>query len=273
MSDIDMDGALEALSAELPETSVVSDSSVVESVDTPDVGDNPSSESFTGFDPTTLPEDMQQVYRSMQADYTRKTQEIAELRRNYESFSENGVDPNDALEAVSLFQRLNTDPEFAAEVAKDIQTKLEELGYSQSQVEDTPNVTNNSYEGLPPELANELEQMRSFREEMVQQQQQQQILSELEAQENTIKTINPNYTDNDMEAIYSLAYSTDGDLLAAQEIYHGIQQNLLGNYLESKSVPHGATPAPGGPVNVPSRDFASLDEAHAAAMEAMRNAS
>jgi hypothetical protein len=273
MSDIDIDGALDALSAELPETSEVFGESVVESVDTPSVEDNPDVESFTGFDPSTLPEDMQAVYRSMQGDYTRKTQELAEVRRNFESFSENGVDPNEALEAVSLLQRLNTDPEFAAGVAKDIQTKLEELGYSQSQVEDTPDVTNNSYDGIPPELMQELEQMRSFREEMAQQQQQQQILSELDAQENTIKTINPNYTDNDMEAIYSLAYSTDGDLLAAQEIYHGIQQNLLGNYLESKSVPHGATPAPGGPVNVPSRDFGSLDEAHAAAMEAMRNAS
>jgi hypothetical protein len=51
-------------------TSIVSDSVV---------DDNPEVESFTKFDPNVLPEDMQQVYRSMQADYTRKTQEIADI--------------------------------------------------------------------------------------------------------------------------------------------------------------------------------------------------
>lgn len=270
MSDVDIDGALEALSAELPDEDNL--------VDTPDldamVGDNPDTESFTGFDPNLLPEDMQQVYKSMQADYTRKTQEIAELRRNYESFSENGVDPTEALEAVSLMQRLNSDPEYAFEVAQNIQSRLEELGYSSQNVEDTPVVDNASYEGLPPELQAELQQMREFRQEMMEQQQQQEILMQLDAAEQTIRTANPNYNDSDIEAIYSLAYSTNGDLLAAQDVYHGIQQRLLGSYLEAKSVPHGATPAPNSPSSTPGRDFGSnLDEAHKAAMEAVRNIS
>ena len=76
-----------------------------------------------------------------------------------------------------------------------------------------------------------------------------------------------------MDAIYSLAYSTQGDLMAAQEMYHQIQQNLLGSYLQAKTVPHGATPAPGGPSSVPPKEFGSLDDAHKAAMEAVRNIS
>lgn len=269
MSDIDMDGALEALGADLPD-----EVDLVEAPDLVNAGeDNPDVESFTGFDPSLLPEDMQQVYKSMQADYTRKTQEIAELRRNYESFSENGVDPNEALEAVSLMQRLNNDPEFAMEVAQNIQSRLEELGFSGQGEDAAPVVDNNSYEGLPPELQAELMQMRQFREEMMVQQQQQEILMELEAAEQTIKTANPDYTDADMEAIYSLAYSTDGDLLAAQEVYHGIQQRMLGSYLQAKSVPHGATPAPNAPSSTPHREFGSLDDAHKAAMEAVRNIS
>lgn len=270
MSDIDLDGALDALSEDLPDDFDSADSGVeVDAV----VEDNPDVESFTGFDPNTLPEDMQAVYRSMQADYTRKTQDLAEMRRNFESFSEQGVDPNEALEAVSLWQRMNTDPEFASSVAQNIQSRLEELGYSNSPVvEDTP-IDNNSYEGLPPELARELEQMRQFRESFAQEQQQQQIMAELDAAEQTIRTTNPNYNDSDIEAIYSLAYSTDGDLMAAQQAYHQIQQNLLSGYLQQKTVPHGATPTPNAPSSIPAKEFASLDDAHKAAMEAVRNIS
>jgi hypothetical protein len=271
MSDIDMDGALNALTAELPDEvnePVGLDESVVE--------DNPDVEPFTPFDPTTLPDDMQAVFKSMQGDYTRKTQEIAELRRTYESFSEQGVDPNEALEAVSLLQRMNNDPEFASEIATGIQTRLEELGYSARQIADnTPIVDNNdtSYDGLPPQLQAELSEMRAFREEMVAMQAQQEIVGELEAMEDTIRTLNPSYNDDDFESIYSLAYATDGDLMAAAEAYNGIQQRLLGNYLQSKTVPHGATPAPASPSSVPPRSFANVDDAHKAALEAVRNMS
>jgi hypothetical protein len=268
MSDIDMGGALDALTAELPDAGgfepVVSEEIIVE--------DNQPSEveSFTSFDPTVLPEDMQAVYKSMQADYTRKTQEIADKRREYDAFSEAGVDPNEALEAASLWQRMNTEPDFALSISKEIQNRLEELGYANEPIAETIPV-DSSYEGLPPEVAKELQEMRHFREDMMQQQEQQQIFQEIEAAEQTIRTINPDYTDDDMDAIYSLAYSTQGDLMKAQEAYHKIQQNLLGSYLQAKTVPHGATPAPSLPSSSPERSFGNLDEAHKAAMEALRN--
>ena len=271
MSDIDMESAVAALSEDLPDAlggadSVVLDDSIVEDNQPVEV------ESFTTFDPTILPEDMQAVYKSMQADYTRKTQEIAEKRREYEAFSEAGVDPNEALEAASLWQRMNNEPDFALSISQEIQNRLEELGYTNEPVvEDTP--VDSNYEGLPPEVARELQEMRHFRETMIQQQEQQQFLQEVEAAEQTIRTLNPDYTDNDMDAIYSLAYSTNGDLMLAQEQYHKIQQNLLGSYLQAKTVPHGATPAPSLPSSTPERSFGSLDEAHKAAMEALRNIS
>lgn len=272
MSDIDVEGAVEALSADLPDEvdePIVSDGAVVE--------DNPEAveaeESFTGFDPNVLPEDMQAVYKSMQADYTRKTQEIAELRRQYESFSEAGVDADSALQAVEFLQKLNNDSQFAMSVAESIRQTVGTPDDSQSVETTISENTTNSYDSLPPQLAAELEQMRQFREEMLEMQAQQETLAELEAMENTIRTANPNYSDADMEAIYSLAYATDGDLMAAQEQYHAIQQNLLGKYLESKQVPHGATPAPSAPSSIPGRSFENLDDAHKAAMEAVRNIS
>lgn len=270
MSDgIDMDGAMEALSEHLPEEDF-GDAGVQESYQE----DNQAEpESFTGFDPSTLPEDMQAVYRSMQGDYTRKTQEIAELRRQYESFSDAGVDPNTALQAVEFLQQLNTDPAFATYVADQIQQNAGVLDDSQGyEYEDTSDYVE-GYENLPPALAQELEEMRQFRSEMMEQQAYQESLEDLEAMENTIRVSNPHYTDEDMEAIYSLAYATDGDLFAAQDTYNQIQQRLLGGYLQSKQVPHGATPAPNAPSSVPSPGFTNLEDAHKAAMEVVRNIS
>ena len=267
MSDgIDMDGAMEALSANLPDEV---DSAVEETV----VEDNPDTESFTGFDPSALPEDMQAVYRSMQGDYTRKTQEIAELRRQYESFSEAGVDPDTALQAVGFLQELNTNPEFAIQVADQIRQTMGTTDDSQGSYENASDNIVEDYGNLPPALAEELAEMRAFRDEMLTMQAQQESLAELEAMEDTIRTSNPHYSDEDMETIYSLAYSTDGDLFAAQEAYANMQQRLLGNYLQTKQVPLGATPAPSAPSSTPARSFSNLDDAHKAALEVIRNVS
>ena len=267
MSEIDIDGAFEALTSELPDeaSEVMSDEAIVE--------DNQvEPESFTGFDPTILPEDMQQVYKSMQADYTRKTQEVAELRRSYESFSEAGVDPDVALQAIGFLQQLDNDPQFALEVAESIRQNVGTPDVAQRAEVATPDV-NDSYDGLPPTLAKELEEMRAFRQEMMEMQAHQETMAELEAMENTIRTTNPDYTDDDVEAIYSLAYATDGDLIAAQQQYHQIQQRMLSSYLKAKTVPYGATPAPAAPSSTPGRSFTSLDDAHKAALEAIRNIS
>jgi hypothetical protein len=274
MSDgIDIDGALGALTAELPDEVEGIGLDVVEESDISSEDNQSEAESFTGFDPTVLPEDMQKVYKSMQADYTRKTQEISDLRRQYESFSEAGVDADSALQAVGFLEKLNNDSQFALEVAENIRQSLGTPDVSQPVVAETPETSNESYDGLPPQLAKELEEMRAFRDEMLATQAQQETMAEIEAMENTIRTANPDYTDDDLEAVYSLAYAHNGDLLAAQQSYHQIQQRLLGSYLQAKTVPHGATPAPSSPSSVPGRAFGNLDDAHKAAMEAVRNIS
>jgi len=270
MSEIDIDGALDALSSTLPSEDAdsvgVGEGQVV-------VDDNPvESESFTKFDPNVLPEDLQGVYKSMQADYTRKTQEVADIRRQMSAFSESGVDPSDALEATQFLQRLNSEPAIAAEFASDIQRRLEQMGFGQQvEQDDAPNDV--SYEGLPPSLAAELEEMRAFRSQMLEQQEHAEVMAGLEEVEQAIRVANPHYTEDDIDTIYSLAYSTDGDLNAAAEQFHAIQQRLLGNYLQAKAVPDGARAVPGGPSSVPSREFSSLDDAHRAAMEVVRNIS
>ena len=274
MSDVDMDGALEALQADLPDVSgdvPIMDEGIVEDQPTDDV------ESFTGFNPDDLPEDLQSVYRSMQGDYTRKTQEIAELRRNYEqfdAFSDSGVDPNYALQAADFYTKLDSDPAFAKQVVDNIQRNLGNVGVEQQSIGDTTYNDDNGegYEGLSPVLQQELAEMREFRSDMLFQQEQAETIAGLEYVEKEIRLSNPHYTDDDLSSIYDLAYSTDGDLSAAADAYHTIQQRVMSGYLQSKQVPMGAQSVATGPSSVPPRQFSSLDDAHKAAMEALRNA-
>ncbi len=274
MSDVDMSGAIEALQSELPDNADAPtnlDESFVEDQPAGDV------ESFTGFNPSDLPEDLQSVYRSMQGDYTRKTQEIAELRRNYEGyevFSESGVDPNYALQAADFYRKLDTDPQFAQQVVDNIQRNLGNVGVEQQSIGDAPyndSVNSEGYDSLPPVLQQELAEMREFRNDMMFQQEQAETIAGLEYVEQEIRLSNPHYTDDDLSSIYDLAYSTDGDLSAAADAYHSIQQRVMSGYLQSKQVPMGAQSIPTGPSSIPPRQFSSLDDAHKAAMEAVRN--
>jgi len=41
-------------------------------------------ESFTQLNPESLPEDLKKIYKSMQADYTRKTQDLSSRRKEYD---------------------------------------------------------------------------------------------------------------------------------------------------------------------------------------------
>lgn len=50
----------------------------------------PAEDSFTSVDPNTLPPELQAVYKNLQADYTKKTMSIADVRKKadaYDSFS------------------------------------------------------------------------------------------------------------------------------------------------------------------------------------------
>lgn len=48
----------------------------------------PAEESFSSIDPNTLPPELQAAYKSMQADYTKKTQSIAEFRKKAEGWDQ-----------------------------------------------------------------------------------------------------------------------------------------------------------------------------------------
>ena len=266
--DIDIEGATEALFADSAvEEQPVSDTPV-EAVP---VQEQVVEDSFTGLDPTNLPDDLQALYKNMQADYTRKTQELSEQRKLFSQFDEYGINPEDALNAIGFLQRLDSDPEFAWEFANHLSPQMEQPMPAQTQTDGVVPNNGEGYDNLPPELAQELNDMREFRNQMLEAQQNQLMIEELNQEEAQIRAQYQHYTDDDIERIYNLAYSTEGDLLAAQQIYHQMEQGILNKYLASKQVPMGATSPGGAPASVPGKEFASLDDAHKAAMEAVRN--
>tara|TARA_R110000823_G_scaffold277831_2_gene396328 strand:- start:12652 stop:13449 length:798 start_codon:yes stop_codon:yes gene_type:complete len=262
--DIDMEGAVDALIADdVPVVDTpVDDTPIVEQV---------VEESFTGLDPTSLPEDLQLYYKNMQADYTRKTQEIAEQRKQYQQLTESGIDPSYALEAVGFLQRLDDDPAFAADVARQLAPQQESPMTVQQPSEDSIPNDSGDYANLSPDLQAELQAMREFRSSFNEQQREQEMLSELQFEEQQIRAQYPHYNDTDIENIYQVAHATDGNLLAAQEVYTSMEQSILNKYLQSKQIPQGITSPSGGPASIPGASFASIDDAHKAAMEKLRN--
>ena len=55
---------------------------------TPQEQSAPAEESFSHIDPKTLPPELQAVYKNLQADYTRKTQSIADARKKAEAYDQ-----------------------------------------------------------------------------------------------------------------------------------------------------------------------------------------
>lgn len=250
-------------------------------------------ESFTEkFDPNTLPPELLPAYRSMQADYTRKTQAIAESKRTLEQYGDLDIET-----AAQLMQRVST-PEGLAAFTQEATEWLQAQGYSAQEAREavadvTSTPADDPFAGLDtlvaddPDLAPLAQAVKALQAEVqsVRTEQQSnfeaerqktetmQVLGELQRMENFIRTENPQYDDQDVENIYELAAYFDGNLIQAQERYEQQFATRLGRYLQAKGTPAGVQPVgqPGGPPVV-DNDFDPLDpkQAHEAALELIR---
>ena len=250
--------------------------------------DAPAEEdSFTKLDPNTLPEELLPYYKSLQADYTRKRQEAAEHAKLFESLG----DPEEARVAVELLQSLGT-PEGALSFHQLLSQQLQSLGYTPAQAEHmaaqqtaeqvapTPSYDDDPEAALKFELDQARGEIQSLREEwlnereLAQQEQQYYALAgEIARQEAMVREDNPHYTDQDINAIYALAPGTGGNLVSAQQQYESFVSDRITRLLNSKQ---GAAREPGtfapSPMQhaEPAPHFANLDQAHAAAMERIK---
>lgn len=250
-------------------------------------------ESFTEkFDPNTLPEELLPAYKSMQADYTRKTQSLAERARQFEQYGDLDIET-----AAGLMQRVSTPEGLQAFTAEATQW-LRDQGYTAaeaaqavSDVTSTP--ADDPFAGLDalvaddPDLAPLAQAVKALQAQVAEVGQSQQsafeaerqktetmqVLGELQRMENFIRTENPQYSDSDVENIYELAAYYDGNLIEAQQRYEAMFTDRLGRYMQAKGTPAGAQAVgtPGGPPVIDT-EFNPLDpkQAHEAALEMLR---
>ena len=225
---------------------------------------------LSGLDAATQEEIKKGYLR--QADYTRKTQEAAEIRKQYE-----GIDPNLARQAIEFATRLDQDANFQREVYDKLNSY-----YGQSQQVQEPAPTNQEDVGfgtddeefrIPPQLEqtiNDIQQRLAMRE---QQDVQAQWANKLASDEATLRQSHPDWQEEHWNAVFDLAYSTGGDLIKAGEKFDAYSQNVIGGYIKAKeAAPGNIAPGSGNTTGDSPRVFHSIDEAHGPAMEALRNA-
>jgi hypothetical protein len=244
-------------------------------------------DSFTGsdFNPDLLPPELQDGWKSLQGDYTRKTQELAEQRKALEALGS----PEELQQAQEFFQSLQ-DPEYLQAFYGELGGVLDELGLREAAPAADETVAPPALE-LPPELAqlgqtdpelaplvDQFQQMRSeldsFRQEQQQREQamaeERQLMdqaAEIDRMVQAVREDNPNYGDDDWQAIYDRAVAFDGDVLKAAELYANDRSRIIEGYLSQKQTPHQVTAPSGG--NVVTEDepteLTTLEQAQEAA--------
>lgn len=227
-------------------------------------------DAFTKVDPNTLAPELQEIYKSLQADYTRKTQEVAEQRKRFEWLGDN--DPDVVKEAIELHSTLR-DPASWQALHAELTAGLRALGLTPQeaaqeatrQVQEQAAKTQPEFdlEGLDDDVAplanlikTQQNELASIKRYMAQrdawereQRYQMAILGEWQRQQNAILQANTHYTDDDMDAITELASFHDGNLLDAQKRYEEIRAQAIEKYIADKeSVPMVSSPLGGGAV-------------------------
>ena len=233
-------------------------------------------DTFTSIDPNTLPEELLPVYKSMQADYTRKTQGLSQERSQYEQLAQyGGVDT--ALEAIQFANALATDPNYAMQVHSQLTEALTQAGLTPAQAsqEAARQVNEAAAQGtasddfsfgedeygdnpavkkLEQELASmrsELQAQADWRRSQEEQAFNIQLANQMAAQENAILNAHPEYDEQDLEKIYTISYAYGGDLNAANQVYESMRNDVIADYIAKKgAVPTGATSVGGSAQSV-----------------------
>lgn len=248
-----------------------------------DAGATPpeSADSFTSIDPSTLPPELQALYKSMQGDYTRKTQELAPAR----DLMAQGVDLERASQALQFVDALENDPQFLSEVHGRLSSALEQLGMSpaaaaaqataeiQEQAAD-PFGIGGEDEGESA-LAKEVADLREWRNQQEAAQAEQYLGAQLQRQEMAIRQSNPDYSDADVERLYELAFAHGGDLAAADASYRAMREHFVSSYVNGKASAAEAAPTvvdgASGAESVGTGFGDDLEAAHKAATAHLQN--
>jgi len=218
-----------------------------------------------GVDDPAARERIETAYKSFQGDYTRKTQELAERSKTYEALG----DPNELREALE-FRTALSDPTNWPQVHAELTAALENMGFTPAQAR--AEATSQLQEQAPaapakptlediddPEVKAYLASLEArydtlsetIQAERAAQKQEQELLAlagELTRQETAIRQANPNWDDDDINAVYEMSSYYRGNLFQAEQAIKARDQRAVERYLAQKSGVQdtpGVHPVPG----------------------------
>lgn len=252
------------------------------------------------FNPDALAPELMPAWKQLQAAYTRKTQELAEQRKQIEAFGS----IEDLETAVDLYGRIS-DPSNWAQLHSELSEAMQQLGLTPAQADaaaaeamspSAPQPVN--IPGLDelddPELApiaNALralqeressiearlaafEAERAAQEEFAEAQRlHQERLAHLNEQVAAIREANPHYKDEDVAAIARLGSFFNDDLVAAQTYLEDYFADRMSRYFASKqaaTAPSLQPPAGAGIESTRTEDPATLQDVEEGAVEYLR---
>lgn len=167
------------------------------------------------------------------SDYTRKTQELADQRKQFEQFG----DVETVQQAMEFVQGLQ-DPDFLRQLNADITAHLASQG-GQPVASDDPALTPDqpTSPGLDPAIQSRLDRFDEYLAQQEHSRQEADLVTQLQAKlqtaEDAIKADNPTYKQADIDKIYSLVPAHNYDLFAAREQYEEMRNyfttELVGN--------------------------------------------
>lgn len=221
--------------------------------------------------------------KEMQAVITKRTQEAAEIAKQFED-----LDPSAAREALAFYEGVRSDPNYAAEVYDFLTANLMAAGYSPAKAAaeaanalregggETPQAPLPSFEDDPDEAVKaRLEQLDARQREidarfeaLSAREQETELINAILRQDTAIREAK-GYGDQEMDYIYAFAESTGGDLFAAEKLYAGLNEQAVQSYLAKKETAPDPVPVASAPAAVP-QHFENLEQAHAAALERLR---
>lgn len=227
-------------------------------------------DSFTNVDVNSLPADLQQVYKSMQADYTRKTQEIAPLRKIADEYG--GFDS--VQQGLEFLKAVQTDADAALAFHGELTKALTDAGLTPAQaaaVADQEVASRQAEDetdfGIDDPRDQQIQELLDWKNQQEQAQQLAALESQITRSELAIRQAHPDYTDSDIGDIYALSYSYGGDLMKANEAFTQMKQRWASAFVDTKgSVPGSVTtPGAGGEAQIPDEALTDFDSAHQAA--------
>jgi hypothetical protein len=255
-----------------PDTQATPDSTTpevtAESTPTPAQAEQVQDALDLGVDPTTLPPELQAIYRHMQAGWTNKTTEVATMRQVQQKLAAMGItDPEAIAHYAGIAAQMDRDPAYAQRVAAHIQ-KLYGAPpeTSPAQASDDQGDMYDESDDIPPALQQRLDAMENKFKEMEDETSRQQLANELQKQEDTIRRQHQDYEQADWDQLWALAYSTGGDLIKANEMYIESQARIAQKFLSNKlTVPTLQQPPvvatqPVEDAPEPTRDFKTAHE-------------